>query len=156
MHRLLHVCIEHVTCKKLELCWFEQTPTPPLSALASWRTTVLGWDFLVLLFFFFFPQSVHQAFWECRPGILRVDTANGTFRVHFIQDCQASVSLLNNAHCFMQPFVCKPRFWETGQCATSSVTFTSIGEGFPCCTRPVQFRNVSDSRRAASSTASLL
>lgn len=153
MHRLLSMCIEHMTCKKLELRWFEKTPTPPLSALASSRTTVLGWDFLVLLFF---SQSVHQVFWEHRPNILKVDTANGTFSIYFIQDCQASVSLLNNAHCFMQPFVCKPCLWETGQCATSSIMFTSVGEGFPCCTCPVQFRDVSDLRRAASSTASLL
>lgn len=71
-------------------------------------------------------------------------------------DCQASVSFLNTSrHYFIQPLVCKPFFWETGQCANSTVSL-------PQCVRDflpvfVMFSLwICQTWRAASSTASFL
>lgn len=89
--------------------------TPYSLALVSLRR-VLGWAFLVLVLL------CSPGIWELRPNTLKADPAAGTFGVYFILDCQASVPFLNTCrHYFIQPLLCKPFFWETGQCANSTV-----------------------------------
>lgn len=55
MYRLLYICIDHTTSKETGIMLFEKTLVITLSAVVFLRTAVLGWDFLVLLFFFTSP-----------------------------------------------------------------------------------------------------
>lgn len=54
MYRLLYVCTDHTASKETGIMLLEKTLVITLSAVASLRTAVLGWDFLVLLFFCFY------------------------------------------------------------------------------------------------------
>lgn len=110
----------------------------------------LGVGFLVLVLL------CSPGVWELRPSILKADPAAGTFRVYFIMDCQASVSFLNTCrHYFIQALVCKPLFWETGQCANSTICLPQCVRDF--LTVFVMFSLwICQTRRAASSTASFL
>lgn len=120
---------DQMTCKETGIMLFwENTHSSIVSPCLFEESSFGGGVFL------FWCYSVHLEFWEQRPSILKADIANGTFRVYFILDCQDSVSFLNTRiHYFIQPLVCKPYFWETGQCANSTIMFTSICEGFPYC-----------------------
>lgn len=53
MYRLLYICTDHTTSKETGIMLFEKTLVITLSAVVFLRTAVLGWDFLVLLFFYF-------------------------------------------------------------------------------------------------------
>lgn len=137
----------HRTYKETEIMVFWETPYS--LALVSLRR-VLGWAFLVLVLL------CSPGIWELRPNTLKADPAAGTFGVYFILDCQASVPFLNTCrHYFIQPLLCKPFFWETGQCANSTVCL-------PQCVRDffavfVRFSLwICQTWRAASSTASFL
>lgn len=52
MYRLLYICTDHTTSKETGIVLLEKTLVITLSAVVFLRTAVLGWDFLVLLFFF--------------------------------------------------------------------------------------------------------
>lgn len=52
MYRLLYICTDHTTSKETGIMLLEKTLVITLSAVVFLRTAVLGWDFLVLLFFF--------------------------------------------------------------------------------------------------------
>lgn len=54
MYRLLYICTDHTTSKETGIVLLEKTLVITLSAVVFLRTAVLGWDFLVLLFFFYF------------------------------------------------------------------------------------------------------
>lgn len=120
---------DQMTCKETGITLFwENTHSSIVSPCLFEESSFGGGVFL------FWCYSVHLAFWEQRPSILKADIANGTFRVYFILDCQDYVSFLNTRiHYFIQTLFCKPYFWETGQCANSTIMFTSICEGFPYC-----------------------
>lgn len=127
MYRLLYICTDHTTSKETGIMLLEKTLVITLSAVVFLRTAVLGWDFLVLLFFFLL-----HLFWKQKAGILTADTASGTCRVNFIPNCQAPVQSL------IQPFIFKPSVWESDQCANSSIIFTSVAEGFLYCFGPAE------------------
>lgn len=76
MYRLLYICTDHTASKETGIMLLEKTLVITLSAVASLRTAVLGWDFLVLLFFCFY--FIHLLFWKQKADILKADTADGT------------------------------------------------------------------------------
>lgn len=137
----------HHRTYKLELRCFEKHPFVHCQPLCLWGE-FWRWAFLVL------DLLCSPGIWELRPNILKAYPAAGTFRVYFILDCQASVSFLNTCRrYFIQPLVCKPFFWGTGQCANSTVCLPQCVRDF--LTVFVMFSLwICQTRRAASSTPS--
>lgn len=117
-----------VTYRETGILLFWENTHPQALGKSSFRGGVFCFGFALFT----------EHFGKYRPHILKVCRANGTFRVYFILDCQVSVSFLNTYICyFTQPVVCNPCFGQTGQCANSSILFTSLWEGFPCCVSSV-------------------
>lgn len=117
---------DHMTYKETGIMLFRENTLPCIISPCLFEES--GFESGVFLFWFY------SVFWEQQPSILKADTANGTFRIYCILDRQASVSFLNtHIHYFIQPLARKPYSGETGQCANSTIMFTSICEGFLCC-----------------------
>lgn len=63
MYRLLYICTDHTTSKETGIMLLEKTLVITLSAVVFLRTAVLGWDFLVLLFFLLYSPILKTKGW---------------------------------------------------------------------------------------------
>lgn len=100
----------------------------------------------LFLFWFYSVQQVFENWGPAFSKLIQLLALSEFISVSFLNTCR---------HFFIQPLVCKPFFWETDQCANSTVCLPQCVRDF--LTVFVMFSSwICQTWRAASSTASFL